>query len=151
MTKPYHYRSSGLDNVYLLNGFTIHETKYGRGVSIADLEGLHRQIGRWLIDLPKPITGAELRFIRVEMDLSQKHLAGIIGSTEQNVQRWERYRSKAIQGPADRMIRALYSEFIGGDGTLRSMVERLAELDTVVDVPTAKLRYNADWEIAAVV
>ena len=55
----YHYKESGLDNVYLENGFTIHKTPYGEGVSIQDTAGLHKAIGVWLVEAPKPV-GASL-------------------------------------------------------------------------------------------
>jgi len=144
----YQYTESGLDNVYLENGFTIHETKYGEGVSIQDTAGLHRVIGLWLVELPKPLNGAELRFLRIEMDLSQKHLATIIGSTEQTVRRWEKARNRPIQGTADRMMRALYTEYVGGDGSVRRVVDRLAELNQI-DHATAKLHKSGpDWEVS---
>jgi putative transcriptional regulator len=144
----YHYTESGLDNIYLLNGFKIHRTPYGKGVSIENTAGLHRMIGRWLVDLPNPLNGAELRFLRLEMDLSQARLAAIIGSTEQSVRRWEKARLQPVQGPADRIVRALYNEYVGGDGSLRRMVDRLAELDHVKD-PKAQLRLaKADWKLA---
>lgn len=147
-SRTYHYTDSGLDNVYLVNGFTIHKTKYGEGVSIEDTAGLHRVIARLLIEQPKPLIGAELRFLRLEMDLSQARLAAILGSTEQNIRRWERARTKPIQGPADRFMRALYNEYIGGDGSLRHMVDRLAEFDQVQHAKV-KLRWaKADWELA---
>lgn len=82
---------------------------------------------RW----PKPLSGQEFRFLRVEMDLSQKHLAAIIGAKEQTLRLWEKSRHKAVPGPADRLVRILYAEFIGGDGKVRRLVERLAELDQV--------------------
>jgi DNA-binding transcriptional regulator YiaG len=144
----YHYTESGLDNVYLGNGYTIHETKYGKGVSIQDTEGLHRVIGRWLVELPKPLNGAELRFLRLEMDLSQKALAGIIGSTEQNVRRWEKDRKKPIQGMADRFVRGLYSEYVGGDGGLRRLVDRLAELDQIDHATATLCKTGSDWEVS---
>jgi DNA-binding transcriptional regulator YiaG len=56
-----------------------------------------------LIEQPKPLNGAELRFLRLEMDLSQARLGAILGSTEQNVRRWEKIRGQPIQGPADRI------------------------------------------------
>lgn len=128
----YHYTDSGLDNVWLENGYTIHSTVYGEGVSIQDTEGLHKAIGAWIIDQPRTLTGAELRFLRLEMELTQRDLAGIIGSDEQAVRRWEKARSKGISnGPADRLLRALYSEYIHGDGSLRNLVERLAALDVI--------------------
>jgi putative transcriptional regulator len=123
------YRESGLDNVYLANGYRVHKTAYGEGLSIHNTEGLHKAIGRWLIALPKPLNGAELRFLRLEMEATQKHLAGILGTTEQTLRLWEKHRGKAIPGPADRLLRAFYDEYIGGDGTVRRMVERLATLD----------------------
>jgi DNA-binding transcriptional regulator YiaG len=125
----HHYTESGLDNIYLENGFHIHDTPYGKGVSIQDTEGLHKAIGKWLIAQPKPINGAELRFIRLEMESTQRDLAGIIGATEQTFRLWEKNRKKKIPGTADRLIRALYSEYIGGDGKIRRMLETLAELD----------------------
>ncbi|MDR3468826.1 MAG: hypothetical protein P4M07_23090 [Xanthobacteraceae bacterium] len=126
----HHYTESGLDNIYLVgSGFQIHETPYGKGVSIQDTEGLHKAIGKWLIGQPKPLNGAELRFLRLEMDSTQRDLAGIIGATEQTLRLWEKHRNKKIPGTADRLLRALYAEYTGGDGHIRRMLEKLAELD----------------------
>lgn len=127
----YHYQDSGLDNVWLENGYAVHETAYGRGVSIHDSEGLHKSIGRWLVQLPKPLNGAEMRFLRLEMELTQKRLAGILGADEQAIRRWEKAKKRPISGPADRLLRALYSEFVDGDGSVRAIVDRLAELDEI--------------------
>jgi len=127
----HHYKESGLDNVFLNNGYRMHKTPYGEGVSISESAALHKAIGMWLIIFPKPLNGAELRFLRVEMDTTQKHLAAIIGATEQTLRLWEKHRKKAIPGPADRLVRTLYSEFIGGDGSIRRRLEKLAELDQV--------------------
>ena len=125
----FHYTDCGLDNVFLLNGVVRHITDYGEGYSIQDSDGLHKEIGRWLIETPKFLNGAELRFLRLEMELTQRSLAGLLGSSEQNVRRWETRRMAPIPGVADRFLRGLYNEFVGGDGSLRRMVERLAMLD----------------------
>ena len=85
----YHYTESGLQNVWLENGFAIHETPYGKGVSIHDVTGLHRVIGCALARLPR-ITGPQVRFLRKELGLSQKELAALLGTSEQNVFLWER-------------------------------------------------------------
>jgi putative transcriptional regulator len=141
----YHYRESGLDNIFLVDGFRRQQTSYGRGISIDNTEGLHRAIGQWLIDLPKPLNGAELRFLRLEMDLSQSQLAAIIGSTEQNVRRWEKARKRSISGPADRLLRVLYSEFSGGDGGVRRIVNRLAELDQITRIKAQARKTKSGW------
>jgi putative transcriptional regulator len=127
----YHYTDSGLDNIYLVNGYSRHKTAYGEGVAIEHTEALHTAIGRWLVSLPKPLNGAELRFLRLEMELTQRHLAGIINAKEQTLRLWEKYRTKAIPGSADRLVRALYLEYIGGDGRISRMLEHLAELDEI--------------------
>jgi putative transcriptional regulator len=146
----YHYTESGLDNVFLENGFKRHKTKEGRGISIENTSSLHLVIGRWLIQLPKPLDGAEFRFLRLEMDLSQSKFAAIIGSTEQNVRRWEKSRARPIPGPADRIVRVLYNEYIGGDGSVRRMVDRLAELDQVHGVKARIRETKAGWKVLCV-
>lgn len=121
------YLESGLDNIYLENGYRIHRTPYGEGISIQDTEGLNRAIGRWLVSLAKPLTGAELRFLRLEMEATQKDLAGILGTTEQTLRLWEKHKKKPMPGPADRLLRALYLEYTGKDESVRKMLERLAK------------------------
>ena len=123
------YVESGLDNIYLENGYRTHRTPYGEGISIQDTEGLNRAIGRWLVSIPKPLTGAELRFLRLEMGATQKDLAGILGTTEQTLRLWEKHRNKPMPGPADRLLRALYLEFTGKDESVRKMLERLAKFN----------------------
>lgn len=145
----YHYKESGLDNIYLENGFTHHKTAYGEGISIEDTAGLHRAIGEWVIETPKPISGAELRFLRTEMELTQRDLAALLGATEQTLRLWEKTRSKAMPGSADRLLRALYSEYAGGDGSLRKLVERLAELDQVEGAKACLRETRQGWKIAA--
>ncbi len=43
------YTACGLDNVYLLDGYSIVETRRGRVIKIEDQQGLHRAIGELLI------------------------------------------------------------------------------------------------------
>jgi putative transcriptional regulator len=126
--RMYHYTESGLDNVWLENGYRVHSTAYGEGISITSTEDLHRAIGHWLIGQPKPLNGAELRFIRLEMELTQKQLAEIIGAEEQAVRRWEKHRTKDINDPADRLLRILYNEFVSRPGaSARRMTDRLVQ------------------------
>ena len=136
----HHYVESGLDNIYLENGYRLHRTPYGEGISIQDTEGLNKAIGRWLVSFPKPMTGAELRFLRLEMEATQKDLAGILGTTEQSLRLWEKHRKKAMPGPADRLLRALYLEYTGKDESVRKMLERLAKFSRKQN--KAKVRFR---------
>lgn len=132
----YHYIDSGLDNVILESGYREIDTPYGRGVSIDNLDALHLAIGKWLLNVPK-LNGAEFRFLRHELDMSQGRLARLLGEKEQNIGRWERARDRPVNPSADKVIRALYSEFIGGNATLRQLIEALADRD---DRQAAELR-----------
>ena len=85
----YHYTDSGLDNVVLESGYREVNTEYGNGVSIDNLDALHLAIGKWLLNVPKQLNGAEFRFLRHEMDLSQARLAHLLGEKEQNIGRWD--------------------------------------------------------------
>ena len=143
----HHYIESGLDNIWLESGFTRHSTAYGDGVSIHDSQALHRAIGTRLTGLPIALNGAELRFLRLEMDFSQKALGSLLGVDEQAIRRWEKARSRPISGPADRLLRALYVEWVDGDESVRQIVERLANVQ-VDDAPIGRFVALADgWTV----
>jgi len=125
----YLYTDSGLDNVVLESGYQEVETPYGPGVEIEDVDGLHLAIGKWLVRGPKRLNGAEFRFLRHELDLSQARLARLLGEKEQNIGRWERARDRPVNPSADKVVRVLYSELIGGNQTLRQLIEALADRD----------------------
>ena len=124
----FHYQTCGLPNVWLRNGYEVRETPYGQSTSIHDLEGLHRAIGLSLACHAPRLNGAEVRYLRKELDFSQAHLARLLGVSENTVRGWENDR-QVITGPAERMLRALYKEHVDGDGRIREMVERLSELN----------------------
>ena len=107
-SEPLHYTMCGLDDIYLLNGFTKNETPYGKGVIFSDVDGLHKTIGLSLIMDRKTLIPKELRFLRKEMGLTQADLAQRIGLSDQQVARWEKGESE-INGPAEKLIRIFYA------------------------------------------
>lgn len=123
----YHYQECGLRNVWLVNGYDMHTTPYGDGVSIHDIEGLHRAIARGLVNKARKLTGSELRFLRKEMGLSQSKLALILGNEDQTVAIWEKRGTQPKI--ADRFIRALYREFDEGNAHIRDMIDLLVDAD----------------------
>lgn len=140
----YHYTDSGLENIFLVNGYSIENTPYGEAVAIEDIDGLHRVIGRWLVELPKPLNGAEFRFLRHELDLSQKKLGQIMGKTELSVGRWERAATKPVESLADRFIRLLYAECVAGQ-PIKDLIERLSELDQLEQVSCRVEERQGRW------
>jgi DNA-binding transcriptional regulator YiaG len=142
----YHYTEVGLQNVWLANGYNVRKTSYGKAVSIEDADGLHRAIGRALA-CKSHLTGAEFRFLRKELDLSQHRTADLLGTTEQTVALWEK-RGK-IPKTADRMFRAIYLETIDGNVKLKELIERVANLDRRVDEKLVFQDTDGGWLKAA--
>ncbi len=124
----YHYTLCGLDNVYLENGVAQVSTPHGTGISIQDVEGLHRAIGQWLVFNKRRLNGKEIRFLRVELDMTQATVAHMLDVDVQTVARWEKGQTE-VPGPADKVIRLLYTEFIKGNARIRRPLERLAAMD----------------------
>jgi putative transcriptional regulator len=126
----YHYTESGLDNVWLENGFTLeNHPNYGELVSIWNAQGLHVAIGRWLIGQPRGLTGAEFRFLRTEMDLSQRALGQILGVTDQAIAKWEKANRKPVTNKAaERLLRVFYSKYIG-ESEFAALLDRITQLD----------------------
>ncbi|MEG0379379.1 MAG: helix-turn-helix domain-containing protein, partial [Eubacterium sp.] len=56
--------------------------------SFVDVEGLHRAIGINLVTHKPRLSGAEVRFLRKEMNLSQNGLAEILGVSVPTVYRY---------------------------------------------------------------
>lgn len=142
----YHYTESGLRNIWLASGFEIVQTNYGEGVAVHDIEGLHRAIGEALAKKAW-ITGAELRFLRKEMDLSQSALGRLLGTTDQAVAKWE--KTGRVPKTADRMIRLVYLEHICGNVPIRATIERINDTDHAENERMTAEESNTGWRIAA--
>ena len=138
----YHYTETGLQNVWLENGYNVRKTPYGKAVSIDDADGLHKAIGR-AVARKSHLTGTEFRFLRKELDLSQHAVADLLGTSEQTVALWER-RGK-IPKTADRMFRAIYLETVDGNVKLKKLVERVADLDRKDDEKMVFHDTDAGW------
>lgn len=136
----YQYILCGLPNVYLNNGYTIESSHYGTAVSIQDIKGLHRAIGLSIIENPNPLSSCEVRFLRKEMDLSQKALAELLAVKDVTVRKWESGENK-VNGAADRLLRVLYKENIEADSSIKLLIEKIAQLDKKI-YAQAKMQFT---------
>ena len=143
MIEPYHYTESGLGNVYLFNGFELED---GR-LRIHDIEGLHRTIGRWLVSTRKKLSGAEIRFLRHELELSRAKLSFLLGVTERTVLGWENDRSNrnTRYAAAERTLRLLYLEKAFGNPGVSETLELIANLEDQLD-QLGEFSYSDDHE-----
>ena len=137
--REHHYRQCGLQDVLLVNGFTIGKTRFGPAVAIDDLDGLHRAIGAFLVRERKALDGAEIRFLRRELGQSREALGRDLGKAGRTVARWENGAHR-IDGTADRLLRVLYQLKSGSAWReVEPLLRRLADLD---DTPRSPVRFR---------
>ena len=123
----YHFAECGLPNIWLANGYEEIDTPYGKATKVQNVRGLHRAIAFSIVRDRPHLTGAEFRFLRTELDLSQARLAAYFGYNEQSVAIWEK-RGKVPKW-ADRFLRALYQETAEGNAQIQQIIDRLNDMD----------------------
>lgn len=75
-------------------------------VSIPRIEDLQRAIARAVIDKPRRLAPAEIRFLRKHLDLTGADFARHMGTTPETVSRWES-GSAPMGQVADRLLRTM--------------------------------------------
>ena len=142
----YHYTQCGLEGIYLKNGYTRTDSPSGEGIAIHDLDGLHRAIARGLINKESPLTPAEFRFLRIEMDLSQRALGKFMDKSDQIIAKWEK-ATQPIPVLADKAIRDLYADAMN-ENPVSGLLQKLAELDRETHETTIALEETeTGWEV----
>lgn len=125
------FTDGGLRNIYLQNGYIEHETPYGKGLSYHDLDGLMKAVCIALTKKPGKLTGAEFRYIRNNMLMSQKSLGEMLGCSEQAVANWEKLGK--IPKVADGVIRMIYAAKNDGKETINVSIEYLNLFDRITN------------------
>lgn len=106
--EPLHYTACGLDDVYLVNGFSRGVEDGEEYVTIEDMDALWKAIGLHLVTHKKVLAPKEIRFLREHMEFTQAELGEKMRVSDQSVARWEKGATDAIPGPADFLLRVLF-------------------------------------------
>jgi DNA-binding transcriptional regulator YiaG len=142
---PLHYTDCGLDDVYLVSGYEIVKTHDDEGIAVKNLDELHKAIGCYLAFHKKALAPKELRFLRKQMNLTQSDLGRLIGLSSQQVARWEKAVCE-ITGPADRLLRALYIQYVGNKLDLQKLAVELEEVDSRMNEKAYFAKTAQGWE-----
>lgn len=146
---PYHYTACGLENVYLLSGYTVEEHDGEKYVSVKDVEELYEAIAEKLVTRRKVLAGKEVRFLRKLLGYSQAKLGLMLGLSDQMVARYEKEQS-TLEGAADTLLRAFVLCKIDGEADLLADIERLRMSDERLnDRMTLVHGDNGEWRDAA--
>lgn len=141
----YHYTESGLTNVWLMNGFNKRTSPEGELVSISDVDELHTAIGLALTRRPS-LSGAEFKFLRKEMGLSQKALGALMGASEESISLWE--RNNKVPKSFTQLMRFIYASKMDGNQTIGEIVNAFIELDSVRDKTLTFEDTQCGWKVA---
>ena len=152
--QPYHFTESGLDNVYLTNGFKRVQTKYGEAVSFMHADELLNVIGEALAVSKRDLTGKELRFLRHRLNITQSELGQFLGVDHQTIGRWERDEIKATES-AVKLLRMFYLEELALEAansmTLRQLFDRLDQFDEDTDASFCmSISDNEVWDASKI-
>ena len=125
-----HYVESGLDDVWLLNGFRVEVFEgYGEAIGVNERPNLWRLLGRHIARQDRRMNGQELRFLRALLDWSQTEVGRRLGYADhQMVAKWEKAEHGPIPIPADLLLRACYLESIKEKPMVAQISRRLAEI-----------------------
>jgi len=105
--EPYHYKASGLDNVYVYGLTQFECEECGRYVEIPKVKLLHRLIAREIVCSESTLQGLEIRFLRKEMRMKGREMAEALSVDESTYSRWE--HGKTRPSPVyEKMIRLMF-------------------------------------------
>lgn len=145
----YKYTECGLDNIYLANGYKFVDGRRGREVVIEDIDGLHKEIGKFFVNKRKLLSGKEFRFLRHEMLMSQDVLANLLEVSEQSIRNWELEKTNNIPPTPAMLTRLLYQEYIGKNKDVRRILEKIADLEEEIDNKVTLEATDNGWQLLA--
>jgi DNA-binding transcriptional regulator YiaG len=105
----YHYTECGLANIMIDADLIETDDQGEKVVTIPAIGLLHKTIAQGLIAQSNSLSGAEIRFLRTEMGLTQAELAILLHRDTQSVGRWERAEAE-LDPTQDIVIRQLVAE-----------------------------------------
>ncbi len=147
MPTLYHYKLSGLENVYLKGGvMEFICSKCGtKSTSIKNVIGLHKAIAKTLAVAKRRLTGGELRFLREQIGFSAEELGKLVEYNEDHIRKIET-GLMTPKGPYEMFLRvAAMKDIQAPEYDLRDLALRKEyELEE-------QLRFvnkNKEWEMA---
>ena len=142
------YTGCGLDDVWLASGYDREIVDGEEAITIRDLDGLHVAIGRSLVQRKKLLTGKEIRFLRLQMNLTQSKLARLVGCDAQQVARYEKGQNR-MPGAVDRLLRMLYREHVEDPVFVEDFLEAIDQMDGRMDDKQVFDETAEGWKAAA--
>ena len=108
-TGDYHFKSSGLDNVYIQDANLI-KCGCGVGLKIKAMGSVLDELANAVINKPGPLNGPEIRYLRKNAGLREgfaREFARMLEVNHTTLSKWE--NGRAAGRPNDLLIRLVYA------------------------------------------
>lgn len=126
--RPYQYRLSGLENLYLVGIQVRMCPKCGAEVPIIPKLGeLHESIARAFLEKSSRLTGGELRFLRKNAGIAAAEFAALVGVDPTHLSRFENGHTEKLGSSTDKLARAVVSLAMGLPKELRAILTDVAK------------------------
>lgn len=106
--RPYHYKESGLDNIWIIG---LLQYKCGKCnetfVEIPRINELHLLIGKTLVCKKELLSGAEVKYLRKEIGMKSKDMASALSLVPETYSRWENGKQE-VAPCHDKALRMMY-------------------------------------------
>lgn len=147
----FRYIDSGLDYVYLTNGYQVEDTPYGMVYKIEAIDQLHEAIADDILSSNRPIRGQELRYLRGMLGLSQEALGAILSKSRATIAKWEGKRTEQIDETADKLLRSFYDMQMNGSELAKQLLDLFKRVDEFENGYTDDVFESQDgnWKRAA--
>lgn len=96
-----------LDFVEIRHVPYVESKRFGKGTDAETLQKVEYLVARALITERRPLRGAEVRFFRSILGMSQKQLGAKLGYSDVAILKWERKKSKRLDPVNEVALRAL--------------------------------------------
>lgn len=118
--RPYQYVGSGLPNVYLVGvKYTVCSVCESQSAEIPALAELLKAIAQAIVEKTSSLNGAEVRFLRKNLERKSMDFASLIGVEPQTLSRMEgTNEALPVERGRDRLIRLVY-RVLSGDAKLK--------------------------------
>jgi len=144
----YHYTESGLSNIVLANGYNVEVIDGEEYTSIDDMNGLHKAIAQAIVNSTRSLTNEEFKFLRVELNISQKSLGDKFDVSEQTIARYE--KKTKVPRITDAALRSLYMESLDKNNPVGFFLDILADTEAREAAEEIIMEeVDQHWKIAA--
>lgn len=123
--KKYQYIECGLDNIYI-EGLMQDDDNGEQTITVPCIQSLHKHIAKEIINKTTKISNKEIRFLRIEMGLTEGELAKKLRVSQDMIVKLEEKQGSSMEDKVDKRLRiAVYTMLVSERSPVISKPEKI--------------------------